>query len=503
MKGLRCSWVVVRMTDVNNHISTNNSRINKDVIKLTITRVLTTTIATLTSMLLARYRTLEEYGTYSQMLIVINLMTSIFMLGLPSSLQYFLSRAETTKEKQEFVSVYYTLSTILSFILGLSLMLSANLIAKYFDNPYINSFLYFLALYPWTKITISSIENLLIVYKKTKNLLIIRLVHNILLLGLVGLFVVLKISFEIYMIVFVLFEVSFTIFDYFIVRKTAGSLRPLIIFKMVKSIFKFSIPIGVASIIGMINIEVDKLAISHFFSTEELGIYSACSTELPLTVVASSISSVALPVMVSFIKNGEISKAIEKWKKTVIVSFAIITIFSVGLFFFAEDAVLLLYGEKYLPGANVFRIYSLVLLFKCTYFGMILNSYGKTKFILFSSIISLLCNIGLNYLFYSMFGFIGPAISTLVSTFVMNLIQLVATSRIAKIKFSDIFPWRQMFMLLLLCLTIGIFFNKVREISSLDTVITTVGESVLLGAIWSAIYFALIFKTILRTFKEI
>ena len=295
MKGLRCSWVVVRMTDVNNHISTNNSRINKDVMKLTITRVLTTIIATLTSMLLARYRTLEEYGTYSQMLIVINLITSIFMLGLPSSLQYFLSRAETTKEKQEFVSVYYTLSTILSFILGLSLMLSANFIAKYFDNPYINSFLYFLALYPWTKITISSIENLLIVYKKTKNLLIIRLVHNILLLGLVGLFVVLKISFEIYMIVFVLFEVSFTIFDYFIVRKTAGSLRPLIIFKMVKSIFKFSIPIGVASIIGMINIEVDKLAISHFFSTEELGIYSACSTELPLTVVASSISSVALP----------------------------------------------------------------------------------------------------------------------------------------------------------------------------------------------------------------
>lgn len=236
---MRCSWVVVRMTDVNNHISTNNSRINKDVIKLTITRVLTTTIATLTSMLLARYRTLEEYGTYSQMLIVINLMTSIFMLGLPSSLQYFLSRAETTKEKQEFVSVYYTLSTILSFILGLSLMLSANLIAKYFDNPYINSFLYFLALYPWTKITISSIENLLIVYKKTKNLLIIRLVHNILLLGLVGLFVVLKISFEIYMIVFVLFEVSFTIFDYFIVRKTAGSLRPLIIFKMVNAIIVY------------------------------------------------------------------------------------------------------------------------------------------------------------------------------------------------------------------------------------------------------------------------
>ena len=285
--------------------------INGDIVKLTITKVLTLLISTVTSMLLARYRSLEEYGTYSQMLIVINLCTSIFMLGLPNSLNYFLVRSETEKEKRDFVNVYYTLSTILSLILGISLSLSVHLIVKYFDNEYIGSFVYFLALYPWTKIITSSIENLLVVYRKPKVLLILKLSHNILLLGIVVLSQLAHIQFETYMICFTALEVIMTVIDYWLIRRTAGSLEPQLVWKMIKRIFAFSIPIGLASIVGIINIELDKIVISQFFTTEELGIYSACSTELPFTIVATSITAVALPVMTAFVKNGAINNAIE------------------------------------------------------------------------------------------------------------------------------------------------------------------------------------------------
>ena len=87
------------MTSVRRASIKGTSIIN-DTIKLTISKVMSLVIAMVSSMLLSRYRTLEEYGTYSQLLMVINIMTSLLMLGLPNSINYFLSRAETEEGKE-------------------------------------------------------------------------------------------------------------------------------------------------------------------------------------------------------------------------------------------------------------------------------------------------------------------------------------------------------------------------------------------------------------------
>ena len=64
--------------------------VGKKSLILTITKIITLLVSLIVSMLLSRYATLEEYGTYSQLLIAVNLFTSIFMLGLPNSTNYFL-----------------------------------------------------------------------------------------------------------------------------------------------------------------------------------------------------------------------------------------------------------------------------------------------------------------------------------------------------------------------------------------------------------------------------
>ena len=64
-------------------------------------------ISMATTTLLVRFRTLEEYGTYSQLLLVKNLITTIFIMGLPNSINYFLARAETEEEKRKYLSTLY------------------------------------------------------------------------------------------------------------------------------------------------------------------------------------------------------------------------------------------------------------------------------------------------------------------------------------------------------------------------------------------------------------
>ena len=81
-----------------------STSLGADATLLTFSKVATSGIAMVMTMLLSRFRTLEEYGTYSQILMVVNLVTSILMLGLPKSLNYFLAKTDAKEEKQKFLS---------------------------------------------------------------------------------------------------------------------------------------------------------------------------------------------------------------------------------------------------------------------------------------------------------------------------------------------------------------------------------------------------------------
>ena len=95
--------------------------LGKDALLLTVSKMTTLAITMVTGMLLSRFRSFEEYGTYSQLDLVFTLFSAIFMLGLPNSINYFLARANTKNEQQKFLGVYYTLSTILSATMGIAL----------------------------------------------------------------------------------------------------------------------------------------------------------------------------------------------------------------------------------------------------------------------------------------------------------------------------------------------------------------------------------------------
>ena len=123
-----------------------NGALGTNAVKLTISKFIALTISLVSSILLSRFRSLEEYGTYSQLIILTNIATTIIMMGLPNSINYFLSKAETNEERDHFLSVYYTSSTLLSLIAGITLCACVRVWVNYFENPLIQTYLYFLAM---------------------------------------------------------------------------------------------------------------------------------------------------------------------------------------------------------------------------------------------------------------------------------------------------------------------------------------------------------------------
>ena len=474
-----------------------------DAVRLTFSKAVTICITTATGMILSRFCSLEEYGTYSSMLLVINLFVSIFMLGLPSSINYFLARAEDDDEKKHFLSVYYTASTILSFVIGLLLVLSVPLIEKYFENDTISRFWYFLALYPWATIISSSIENVLVVYQRVNLLVICKFISSaMILLSLIAV-QLFGFGFSVYIAVFVAVNCLYALIVYIITHRISKGLRALIDTGTIKKILVFSLPIGLSTVVGTLSIEIDKLLIGYFMDTDQLAIYSNAAKELPLTIVAASITAVLLPRAAVLIKNGRVERAVRLWNISTELSIIIISLFTAGIFTYARDVVTFLYSEKYLPGVTVFRIYTLILPIRCTYFGLILNSMGKTKKILLCSILNLILNAVLNPLFYFLFGMEGPAAATLFSIIVLSPLMLKFTSDVSNVRFSKVFPWKAVGVIFIINAAFSILFYYIKNLLPFQQFIGELAESILLGVIWSAGYFCIMRKRLKRDWKEL
>ena len=170
---------------------------------------------------------------------------------------------------------------------------------------------------------------------------------------------------------------------------------------------------------------------------------------------------------------------------------------------FAPQIMTVLYSEKYLPGTNVFRIYSLVLLFRTTYYGMVLNALGKTRTILRASIATMVSNLVLDYVLYKLLGLMGPAIATLLSVGIMNMYQLYLTKKYIKVKFTDIYPLGKMLRILALNAGLAVVFYLVQQVLfrlvPADEIVLTVG----LGVIWIGVYFLLVKRNVLTIWKDL
>ena len=74
------------------------------------------------SMILSRYFTKSDYGTYKQVMYVYNTLLSVFTLGLPKAFSYFLPRVELSQSKNliaKITKLFFLLGGVFSLLLFL------------------------------------------------------------------------------------------------------------------------------------------------------------------------------------------------------------------------------------------------------------------------------------------------------------------------------------------------------------------------------------------------
>lgn len=291
-------------------------------------------------------------------------------------------------------------------------------------------------------------------------------------------------------------------------KKLVKTLKLLLSIKIIKEILVFSIPMGLASVVGTLNTELDKLVIGRFFTTEEYAIFANAAKELPVTILATSLTAVLLPRFVRLIDQKCVDEAIKLWKYAASLSFCFMTLIVGGFFTFAPDIMSLFYSEKYVTdgGVLVFRIYSLILLFRALYWGIILNATGQTKFVFYSSLLTLGLNLIGNIVSCYFIGFTGPAISSLVVIAIMACIQLWFSCRIINYKFSKVLPWKTIFTYIIETIIFSCIFATVRyklivNMNLNRSVLIII--SMALGVVWTLVYVWINKKDIIMNWKKL
>ncbi|MGW6302257.1 hypothetical protein, partial [Peribacillus butanolivorans] len=149
----------------------------------------------------------------------------------------------------------------------------------------------------------------------------------------------------------------------------------------------------------------------------------------------------------------------------------------------------------------IFIVINIVLLMRITYFGMILRASGNTKAILICALIMLATNISLVYLLSPILGLIGITIALLLSTIIINFIQLFLSTKILECTLKQVFPWSKVFKITLVNLLIGLSLYFLKDL------LYQVGvhyflNIVIISLIWLTVYLSIYYKRFLLLRRE-
>ncbi|HDQ43908.1 MAG TPA: hypothetical protein ENN17_00215 [bacterium] len=419
-------------------------------------RFLRTVSKLLFALILVRLISKYDFGTYRQVFLLYNLLSAIFFLGVPTSIYYFLPQVDGEKSKTFIVQSEIFLF-FLGILLGVFFLFFSGFLGRSFSNPSLPDYLRLFALYPLLDFPIQALPPILICHDKHKLSAIVNIIF--MLTFLFALMVPLLLGCSLYRAFFVLILVSSLqlIVVAFYLFKLVGGFPVFFDFSIFINQIKYSVPLGLSGFTTLVSRELDKLIISFFFLPQIFAVYTIGARELPfVTMIPYAVSSTLFPKFVKLYKEDRIQELLDLWHNAIIkVSLLLLPAF-VLFFVTAREVVEVLYTSNYLESVPVFRYYLLLILIHVTAFDSVILSLGFPKKVLYASLGAVVLNLILNVVFIQAFGFTGPAIATILVSYLVTIFFLKIIKENTSVGWGQVFPWEKYLKILIISILSGL-----------------------------------------------
>jgi O-antigen/teichoic acid export membrane protein len=385
----------------------------------------------------------EEYGQFRQVWMINRaLALEIFTLGIPGSIYFFLPRLRP-EQRRHFVRQSLNILTVAGLVVTAGVLVFADLIADAFDTPALASLLRIFCLFPLLTLPTVAVEGILVSIDRTRAFALATIVERVAMFVTAAIAIVAYGSVTGVLVAIVVFAVlrlaGFLLLLRRALRDVAFAPSGISIGKQIR----FALPLGLSGIVNILNVELDKLIIASAFSAAQFARYANGAFDIPLVgSVASAISSVMMPEFSRAQAEDRVPAVMRIWNRTVVqVGLLFIPLMSF-LFFFATDFITLVFSEKYADSVVIFQIYLIAMIPKIVWYGTVLVALGHSREPLIGSTLALATNLTLNLILIEWLGFTGPAIATVITTFILFGYYVARLRSLLGLSLRDVFPWR-------------------------------------------------------------
>ena len=405
---------------------------------------------------------LLEYGTYSQVMMVVQIATSVTLLGLNDSMNFFYNnRAIEENQKRQYIGGIFLLEITAGLVLAGLLAGAQGLIAGYFQNPALTEGHYILmaSLIPMLDNLLTIYQMLYVSAQDSRTAAIGGFTLALLKTLAVILAVVIFDSMAVIFLSMAGIMLCHVVFYWIRFRRRYGGFRFCASRQILGAILKFGVPMGIYQLTNMLYIECDKLVIGRLVGSEMLAVYANCSRLLPYNILITAFATILAPVITNIVsekRNREAARLVRLYLKLGYMSVWLLTTVTL---IHSRQMISILYDDKYLVGQTIFILYILNSMVQFAVMHLVIIASGDTKFLMRASLCTLVLGLLLNVVMFYAIGNNGPAAATVLVSVLYTVLVLRKTARLLEISVGSLFDFSHMFLYLgQLAVTGAVFF---------------------------------------------
>lgn len=411
-----------------------------DAILLTMIKIVSMALSFFVTRLLSQYLSVYDYGTYSQVLLIVSTLSSITILGMSDGVNFFYWSERDKQKRESYIATIFVLQCAVSTVAGTVVMLLSAPVCQYFDNPPLKNLMIFSAVLPMLQNLMSMLQVLVVAIGKARLLACRNLIVSFVRLVAVVVVVMWARDVMLVLIAAIVLDIGQIVAFSWILQKNncfihLGKLNV----KLINQILHYCVPMGIFISLKSVNRDIDKYLIAALVDTETLAIYTNASKPLPFDILMHSFYTVLIPEITKRVTIKDKSAAASLCRLLIEIGYLTTAIPCCAALAASPQLMKLLYSNKYLSGLPIFCVYLLVDLLQFTNITLVLSAAGKPKTLMILSAGALVANVILNILLYNVMGTSGPAVATLMITLFSGVLLLYLSARELGVNIVNLF----------------------------------------------------------------
>lgn len=426
-------------------------------IYLTMQNTIRQVLAMLLFIVLARYLTVEDFGKYQQLLLIVGMFGIVFSMGIPVAISYFHGQTNKYREKVSIYKRFFLTQLLLVFVGIVIFNISSSFLSTIFKNNYFEIYAIVLSVIMITTTSVELFRNLATVTNNLKHFMISTSVVQ-----LVSIIISIAITLYTQNIYYLLIITAIfnTLIFLVLVKKNLkyflyDSPKKLIN----KTESKYVIAMGSVALVQVFNGYIDQIMVSIMLTVEDYSNLKIGAFQIPfIGIITGSLLTVMIPIMSKYYKNKEYTNITDMWKLSMEKASILLIPIVIFCLVFANELIISFFGDKYQSAVIIFQAYMIQWLRAVVIFGGVMGAIGLQNELFKNTILITILNVILNYFLILKFGVIGAAIATTFLNYFGALLLIRKINKRLNSNFFSYFPYKIYFTSMALSLVIGLIF---------------------------------------------